>query len=160
LKAKVNGVPVTFEVMDAEHLLYPDDYFDFVIGFEALHHVVVHPRVPTELARVLRSGGEVIFAENWGGSNPFFQLWRNSTTLRSNQSASRGEVILHQEMLEKFRDKFTAITVEPSSLLYMSKKYLKNQSVLKMLLRMDEAGTRMLPFLKNYCGEAVIKLSR
>ena len=45
-KAKVNDVRVGFEVMDAEQLLYPDGYFDFVIGFDALHHVIVQPRVP------------------------------------------------------------------------------------------------------------------
>jgi ubiquinone/menaquinone biosynthesis C-methylase UbiE len=160
LKARVNNVPVTFEVMDAEHLLYPDEYFDFAIGFEALHHVALHPQVPSELARVLRPGGEGIFAENWGGNNLLFQLWRNSTTLHRNQSASRGEVILHNAMLERFRGEFSGVAVEPLSLFYMSKKYLKNQSLLKALLKLDEASIRMMPFLKNYCGEAIIRFSR
>ena len=159
-KAKVNNVQVAFEVMDAEQLLYPDNYFDFVIGFEALHHVIVHPRVPSELARIVRQGGEVIFAENWGGSNPLFQFWRLYTTLKRNQSANRGEVILHQAMLDKFLGLFKEIHVEPLSLFYMSKKYFRNRSILKAFLHIDHVITGMLPFLKDYCGEAIVKLSR
>ena len=126
----------------------------------ALHHVVLYPRVSGELARVVRHGGQVIFAENWGGNNPLFQLWRYCTVLRKNRSASRGEAILHKEMLDKFRDRFSVVNVEPLSLLYMSKKYLKNPFLLKLLLRLDYASTGVLPFLKDYCGEAVIRLSR
>jgi 2-polyprenyl-3-methyl-5-hydroxy-6-metoxy-1,4-benzoquinol methylase len=159
-KAKVNNVQIAFEVMDAEHLLYPDNYFDFVIGFEALHHVIVHPRVPSELARIVRQGGKVIFAENWGGNNPLFQVWRLYTTLKRNQSADRGEVILHQAMLDKFLGPFKEIHVEPLSIFYMSKKYIRNRSILKAFLHMDHVITGMLPFLKDYCGEAIVKLSR
>jgi len=45
-----------FSVQAAEHLNYPDDSFDVVVGVDILHHVEVVPSV-AELLRVLRPGG-------------------------------------------------------------------------------------------------------
>ena len=49
LKAQVNNVRVDFALLDAVCLNYEDNYFDFVIGFEAFHHVITFPNVPQEL---------------------------------------------------------------------------------------------------------------
>ena len=159
-KAEANDVHVEFRVMDAEELSYPNEYFDLVIGFEALHHVIIYPGVPSELARVVRKGGKIFFAENWGGKNPLFQFWRSMTTLRRNRSSERGEVILDGEMLERYLGPyFSTIEVDPMSLLYMGKKHIRNQLFLKIFLRIDNALTGMLPSLRTYCGESVIKLT-
>lgn len=159
-RAAINHVEVDFQLMDAEELSYPADHFDYIIGFEALHHVILHPRVPSELARVVREKGKVFFAENWGGNNPFFQLWREKTTLSRNRSADRGEVILCKDQIHaRLSSHFSCITVEPLSLFYMSKKYLKSRSLLSMLLAMDNTLIKTIPALRNYCGEAIITLT-
>src|SRR5262245_36862158 len=58
-KAQANNVEVDFAAMDAEELRYPDGFFDFVIGWEALHHVILYPKAPLEMARVTKSGGKI-----------------------------------------------------------------------------------------------------
>ena len=55
-KAEGNNIDVPFSVMDPEELLFPKDYIDFGIGFEALHHLIIYAKVPYELASVLRKG--------------------------------------------------------------------------------------------------------
>lgn len=73
-KAEINKLNVKFEKMDAENLLYANDYFDLIIGFEALHHVILYPKVVSELKRIVREGGKIIFAEPWGGAIQFFKF--------------------------------------------------------------------------------------
>lgn len=160
-KAIINHVNIDFRVMDAAELSYPDNYFDFVIGFEALHHVIIFPNVPSELTRILKHNGKAIFAENWGSGNLLFQLIRKETTLRKNRSAERGEVILGMKLLHSsFDHDIYNIIVDSFSLLYLAKKYINNRSILRSLLWFDHKILRLMPFLKNYCGEAVITLEK
>lgn len=158
--ARINGIDVDFEVMDAENLRYPDANFDYAIGFEALHHVIVYPNTILELARVMKSGGKVIFAENWGADNPIFQAWRNITTLRQNSSSTRGEIILGESILRKYRlySHFKSVKVYPIAFSYMIKKYIKLFSILKILCNFDGYLLKLFPFVKSFFGEAVIVL--
>jgi SAM-dependent methyltransferase len=63
--------------MAAEYLDYPDNSFDYVIGFAILHHLNLDISIP-ELHRVLKPGGTAIFAEPLG-DNPFINLYRKMT---------------------------------------------------------------------------------
>lgn len=161
VKAEVNGLDIDFQVMDASALSFPDKTFDFIVGLEALHHVIILPNVPQELKRVLKDDGEIVFGENWGYDNPLFQLWRERTTLRRNNSADRGEVILGQSWLERYiYQTFTQVEVEPFSLLYLGKKYISSAAVLKKLHQVDAILLGRLSFLGKYCGEAIIRLRK
>jgi ubiquinone/menaquinone biosynthesis C-methylase UbiE len=53
---------ICFDVMPAEALAYPDDFFDLVYFNDILHHVDI-PRAVREARRVLRPGGKVIANE-------------------------------------------------------------------------------------------------
>jgi len=160
-KAKLNQVHCDFQVMDAEHLRFPDATFDYVIGLEALHHVIIYPKVASELARVLQPRGRAYFAENWGGDNPLFQLWRNWTSLRRANSSQRGEVILSWTILHaRLEPIFCSIEVEPQSFLYMSKKYLRIRPLLSALNVFDGVLIRAVPFMGRLCGESVISLQK
>jgi ubiquinone/menaquinone biosynthesis C-methylase UbiE len=159
--AQINNIEIDFQVMDAEDLRYLDNSFDFVIGFEALHHVLIFPKVPSELSRILKVGGKAIFAENWGGSNPLYQFWRDKTTLRKNRSAGRGEIILDQSLLDKYLDPYFAnVRVEPISLFYLGKKYIRNRKFQEFLLHIDQMLLERMPSLGKFCGEAVIILEQ
>jgi ubiquinone/menaquinone biosynthesis C-methylase UbiE len=68
---------VTFAVMDAENLEFPDAHFDVVAEYGALHHLDLARALP-ELARVLRPDGAVICAEVLG-HNPLIQWYRRAT---------------------------------------------------------------------------------
>lgn len=145
---------VDWRVADAERLPFAEGEFDFVLGIEALHHVIILPRMPAELARICK--GPAIFAENWGGDNPLFRLFRSSS-LHEAQSDDRGEVILSQGLLEHYLSAhFSRIEVAPLSLTYMAKKYLKSQPVLAALYGLDRLLLK-LP-LGHWCGESVIEL--
>ena len=51
-----------FSVGVAEHLDYPDNQFDVVVGVDILHHVTISEAL-TECSRVLKRGGVAIFHE-------------------------------------------------------------------------------------------------
>src|SRR5712664_3756530 len=55
------GVTAKFEQMDAEDLRYPDSFFDLVVGFGVLHHVIKYPKAASHLHRILKPGGRAIF---------------------------------------------------------------------------------------------------
>ena len=66
-----------FEIEDAENLSYPDNSFDFVTEYGALHHVDL-PKVYAEIARVLKPGGAAICNETIG-HNYAIALYRRMT---------------------------------------------------------------------------------
>lgn len=61
-RAERMGKSIQFEVMPAERLAYPDDFFDAVFFNDILHHVDIPPAV-AETRRVLKPGGRVIANE-------------------------------------------------------------------------------------------------
>ncbi len=80
--AQAAGREVTFEVMNAEHLTFPDQSFDLVCGSGILHHLDLDLAY-AEVARVLRPGGRAVFMEPLG-HNPVINLYRRLTpALRS-----------------------------------------------------------------------------
>lgn len=157
-QASLSGVDVDFRVMDAEHLEYEDESFDGVIGFEALHHVIIYPGMAAELYRVMKPGAKAVFAENWGGDNPVFDVWRRNTSLKKHNSSSRGEVILSRKLLDEYLAGYFDIEVDAFSLAYMLKKYVSSPSICTSLYALDKLLLR-LP-VDDFCGESVITLTK
>lgn len=54
------GHPFSFQVIDAQSILFPDGSFDAVIANHMLYHVPNRPRALSEVHRVLRSGGRFV----------------------------------------------------------------------------------------------------
>ena len=77
--AAEEGVDATckFEVMDGEAMAFPDDTFDVIIAYGALHHLDFDNAM-SELSRVLKPGGEMIAIEALR-HNPIFHLYRKMT---------------------------------------------------------------------------------
>ncbi len=63
-----------FTVMDAHHLEFEDNRFDFIIGHGILHHLNQHIAL-LEIYRVLNKGGRAIFFEPLA-DNPLLKLFR------------------------------------------------------------------------------------
>lgn len=78
-KAVDEGVAeqTSFQVMDAEQLAFPGDYFDLVCGSGILHHLDLKKALG-ELVRVLKPDGQAVFFEPLG-HNPLIQLYRRLT---------------------------------------------------------------------------------
>jgi SAM-dependent methyltransferase len=68
---------IEFLVMDAENLMFKDNYFDIVCGTGVLHHLDVG-RAFSEISRVLKPGGKAIFLEPLG-YNPLINIFRRLT---------------------------------------------------------------------------------
>jgi len=56
------GFSVEGRVADAEHIPYPDDSFDLVVGHAVLHHIPDVELALHECLRVLKPGGRFVFA--------------------------------------------------------------------------------------------------
>lgn len=54
---------IHFEVMDATNLSYPDHSFDLVCISNSLHHLPEIEKTISEMKRVLKQGGSLLFAE-------------------------------------------------------------------------------------------------
>jgi SAM-dependent methyltransferase len=54
----------TYELVDAQSIPYPNDYFDAVIANHMLYHVRDRARALSEIRRVLRPGGRFFAATN------------------------------------------------------------------------------------------------
>ncbi len=73
----INGDQLICLRMNAEQLEFGDQSFDVTLGSAILHHLHVENTIKG-LARVLRSGGKMIFAEPLA-KNPFIYLFRKLT---------------------------------------------------------------------------------
>lgn len=78
-KAQAAGLAdrATFQVMDAENLEFPDASFDAGVVYGVLHHLDLD-KAMSELARVLRPGGQIICTEALR-HNPAIHLYRRMT---------------------------------------------------------------------------------
>jgi SAM-dependent methyltransferase len=78
-QARAEGLEdqMTFRVMDAEHLDFPDGSFDLVCGSGVLHHLDLN-RAYAEVARVLEPTGIGVFEEPLG-HNPAINMYRRRT---------------------------------------------------------------------------------
>lgn len=59
---RMGATGIRFEIMPAENLSYPDDFFDLIYFNDILHHVNI-PKAVSEARRVLKSGGQIIANE-------------------------------------------------------------------------------------------------
>jgi len=75
--AKKLGAKITYKVMDAEDLDFPDNNFDVVFGGAILHHLNLDKSIK-EICRVVKPGGKAVFIEPLG-HNPFINLFRKLT---------------------------------------------------------------------------------
>jgi ubiquinone/menaquinone biosynthesis C-methylase UbiE len=76
-KSAAAGFPAEsydFKVMDAHHLEYDANQFDYVVGHGILHHLDLEVCL-AEIRRVLKPGGRALFIEPLAG-NPLLRLFR------------------------------------------------------------------------------------
>lgn len=91
---------VDFLTESLEQLSLADSSVDFVIGHGALHHFIKYERVPSELLRVLKPGGEGFFADGFG-ENRAYHLFHDRE-----QMARLGDVILDRDLIRNYFSDF------------------------------------------------------
>jgi ubiquinone/menaquinone biosynthesis C-methylase UbiE len=159
------GLVAQFDQMDAEALRYEDEFFDLVIGFGVLHHVVKYPHASAELNRVIRPGGRAVFHESlW--DNPALNLVRRFTIT----DTEAGDAQLTERKVREFCRGFSQVRLEKRHLAYMLKRLaslpernlgeaIRARPLLRFLKSLDESLLRFKP-LRRYCGEVIIYLEK
>lgn len=148
---------IVFEIQDAEHLTYPNDHFDVVTEYGALHHVDL-PKVYAEMARVLRPGGAAICNETLG-HNWAIALYRRLTPkLRTPWEV---EHILKRPQIQLARNYFHTVHVSHYHLLSLAAVPFRNTFIFKPMLTVLEwmdAVLLSVPVLRWQAWQAVIEL--
>ena len=159
------GLPANFAQMDAAALVYPDDFFDLVVGFGVLHHVIKYPQTDAHLLRVLKPGGEAVFHETlW--DNPLINLARRFTS----EHADAGDARLTQREIDRFCQKFRSVRLEKRHLFYMLKRLaklphmdqhadLQPRPLWQAIRSVDQQILRIRP-LRHFCGEVIVYLQK
>ena len=163
--ARRYGLVAEFAQMDAAALTYPDEFFDLVVGFGVLHHVIKYPRVDAHLFRVLKRGGRAVFHETlW--DNPLINLARRFTS----EHSDAGDAHLTERELRWFCGRFSQVQLEKRHLFYMLKRLaklprtdwyseLQPRPLWQAVRSLDQQILRFRP-LRHFCGEVIVYLQK
>jgi ubiquinone/menaquinone biosynthesis C-methylase UbiE len=148
---------VTFEVMDAEQLEFPDDSFDLVCGSSVIHHLDLS-RAYAEMARVLRPGGSAIFLEPLG-HNPLINAYRKRTP--QYRTADEHPLLLGD--LDAAQGHFQAVESEYFHLSSLAAVPLRETRAFPRLVngldRVDRGLFRLVPGLRKHAWMVVLRFS-
>jgi 2-polyprenyl-3-methyl-5-hydroxy-6-metoxy-1,4-benzoquinol methylase len=159
------GLPAEFAQMDAADLAYPNEFFDLVVGFGVLHHVIKYPQTDWHLFRILKPGARAVFHETlW--DNPLINFARRFTAMHSDA----GDANLTEREIRRFCQKFGTVDLEKRHLFYMLKRLsklppshwgaqLSPRPFWQAVEALDRQILRFAP-LRRYCGEVLIFLQK
>jgi SAM-dependent methyltransferase len=148
---------VTFEVMNAEELAFPDAHFDFVFGVGILHHLHVS-RAFAEVARVLKTHGSAVFLEPLT-HNPFIAAIRHLTPY----ARTPDEHPLTMADLRRARYHFNAVSeryVNLATLVGAPLTGLRGSSRVHRGLAAADAWLLRLPWLSRFAWNVVLTLEK
>lgn len=151
------GARTTFDVMDAEHLAFPDASFDLVCGTSIIHHLDVD-RAYAEVARVLKPSGVAVFLEALG-HNPAINAYRRLTpALRTDD-----EHPLRMNDIAAARTHFETVQSEHFALLSLAAMAANGRPAFARLStglqRIDRAMFTAFPPIRRWSWMAVLKLT-
>jgi len=146
-----------FDIQEAEKMNYPDNSFDVVTEYGALHHVDL-PKVYAEIARVLRPHGRAICNETLGHNLAIHWYRKLTPHLRT---AWEVEHILKKPQIDLARKYFRKVTVRHYHLATLLAVPFRKTIVFHPLLTVLEWLDRILlsvPLLRWQSWQAVIIL--
>jgi ubiquinone/menaquinone biosynthesis C-methylase UbiE len=148
----------TFEVMDAEHMTFPDGLFDIVHEYGALHHLDLKAAYK-ELARVIKPDGRLVCTEALR-HNPFIHWYRKCTLhLRTQWEYEHilgvPEINLGKAWFENLHIRFFHLA---SLVAVPFRKKSIFAKLLSLLERSDEFLLRM-PLIQRWAWVAVVVFS-
>jgi SAM-dependent methyltransferase len=159
-RARAEGLEngLTFQVMDAEQVDFPDASFDLVCGSGILHHLDLN-RAYAEIARVLSPRGTAVFEEPLG-HNPAINAYRNRTPeLRTvdEHPLRVGDLALAERFFDQVDTRFFNL----SSLVAIPLRSLPAfERVVDGLDGLDRLLFRVAPVLRRYAWMVGITLRR
>lgn len=160
------------QVMAAERLAYPDNFFDYVIGNAVLHHVDLTLAAP-EVYRVLKPGGRAIFAEPLG-ENRLLEWARNCPLRSAAHGHSPDERSFRYADIRLLARNFDKVEVRETRLLRMAVRALQEFGIGRAggaadgwiwqastrLARADDWLLRRYAWLRPLCQYVVVTAHR
>lgn len=156
-----------FSIGIAEELDYPSDYFDVIVGIDILHHVDIE-RAIAECSRVLKKGGIAIFHEPV--QVPAFEKLRESRfgmrlapkSKSLDRHLTEDERKLTPNELEYVKQFGVNPTLQRFHLISRLSRFIKNKNGGRpaFLEKLDYRLTKTLPFLGEYGGIVVMKVTK
>jgi ubiquinone/menaquinone biosynthesis C-methylase UbiE len=148
-----------FEVMDAEATTFPDDTFDVIVEWGALHHLD-YEKAMLELSRILKPGGEIICIEALR-HNPFIHYYRKRTMhLRTEWEV---EHILSVKHLDIAKEYFGRLESQFCHLFVLAAVPLRKTKLFRFVRQVLEKVDNLflkLPFVGRYAWIVVFRLSK
>ena len=148
---------LTFEVMNAEALTFPDNHFDLVCGSGILHHLDLEAAC-RELTRVLNPGGRAVFYEPLG-HNLLINLYRKLTP----KMRSDDEHPLLEKDLKTLAGYFHESRIHYFALFTLMAVPFRPLPGFKLLVRILERIDSLfliLPFVRRQAWLVVLQLER
>lgn len=147
---------VQFNVDNAEQLHLPDASIDLVVGSGIVHHLDIEQAM-REVRRVLRPGGQALFAEPLG-HNPAVNWYRRRTP----ELRTPDEHPLLQRDLKRMAEGFTSMQVTYFGLIapllgLRSTKPDATQAITRWMWRLDR-GLCGVPLLQRYAWFSITAL--
>ncbi len=175
--ARLHSVKPILAVMPADDMTFPDASFDVVYGANVLHHVD-KVRCLDHVARVLKPGGRGAFMDPLA-HNPVINVYRRMASAVRTED----ERPLTMGDLRFFRERFREVEhaefwffalwiflrfylverVDPARERYWKKILTDHERLAPTFLRLsrwDERTLRWLPFLRRYCWNIVVLVTR
>jgi SAM-dependent methyltransferase len=145
---------LSFEVMNAESLIFAPQSFDLVCGSAILHHLNVQIAFQ-QIRKVLRPGGTAIFMEPLG-YNPFINFYRYLTPqIRTpdEHPFKTKDIEAAEKIFRKVSIEYFQLTTIFSSVFYRLKIF---DNILHILRKIDSILFKKFPFLKKYAWSIII----
>jgi SAM-dependent methyltransferase len=140
--------------MAAETLAFPDETFDWVVGFGLLHHANPATLGP-ELRRVLRPGGRALFREPLG-TNPILEFARNHLPYR-NKHHSLNEHPLKYGHINLVGQSFRSTRIREFYLFSMISRAIGSETSYPALWALDEFLIRCVPAIRRWCRYVLVE---
>lgn len=119
MRSQAEGLPMTFEVADAEQLPFPDGSFDVVLSTFGVMFAPDQEQVASELLRVCRSGGRIGLA-NWTPDGFVGEQHRTLTKYLPAPPGVKPPTLwgTEERLRELFGDAAATITIEQRDMMF------------------------------------------
>jgi len=140
-----------FVAESIEKTSFPNNYFDYVIGFGSFHHFIKYKGGAQELNRIMKNGAIGYFADPFH-ENPFYRMFHNKEEMKR----AGDEIMTRSKIYDYFSNfKLEIIPVDWFSMfdklfMYILKdKAEKNREKLRITSKLFYYLDRHLPFKKS-----------
>jgi ubiquinone/menaquinone biosynthesis C-methylase UbiE len=153
---------ITFREMAGEHLDFPPESFDMVVGSAVLHHTDLDPAL-TSIRRVLKPHGRAVFLEPLN-QNPVLAAWRRLTPWRRSETErafTQADLATVQRLFPETRTTFYCFTSIVTIGLLLAAPHSRFLSYLND--RLDDLDERLLaafPLLGRFSAVVLLDMRK